>query len=115
MKFIVKTNVVVSDFLIVDARDARDAERVAGELLDLRLDLLPVTADATVRQSLEVLGPADADARSMTYTCLHCGESAAKDLWGPGRITCPHCKKIAPSAAQQNAADADDSRFPGRS
>jgi hypothetical protein len=37
--------------------------------------------------------------RSTSYVCEHCKVSSLKDLWGPGRITCPKCGKMA------NAAD----------
>jgi Zn finger protein HypA/HybF involved in hydrogenase expression len=39
-----------------------------------------------------------------TYTCVHCGAASPKDEWGPGRITCPKCKKVAPSAAESERA-----------
>lgn len=38
------------------------------------------------------------DAQSTGYTCSHCGVSSPKDAWGPGRITCPRCRKMAPAA-----------------
>jgi uncharacterized paraquat-inducible protein A len=37
--------------------------------------------------------------RSTAYVCEHCQVSSSKVLWGPGRITCPRCGKMA------NAAD----------
>ena len=39
------------------------------------------------------------NSRSTAYICEHCDVSSLKDLWGPGRITCPKCGKMA------NAAD----------
>ena len=39
-----------------------------------------------------------------TYTCTHCGVASPKDEWGPGRITCPACKKVAPTAAESAGA-----------
>jgi hypothetical protein len=39
------------------------------------------------------------NARPTAYVCEHCGVSSLKELWGPGRITCPRCLRMA------NAAD----------
>ena len=36
--------------------------------------------------------------RSRAYVCSHCGVSSSKDLWGPGRITCPKCGWMADAA-----------------
>lgn len=33
------------------------------------------------------------DARLSTYTCMFCKHQNAKEAWGPGRITCPSCKR----------------------
>ena len=44
---------------------------------------------------------AEAAARAVGhYLCLHCGQTAPKDDWGPGRVTCPGCRKFAPSAEE---------------
>lgn len=32
------------------------------------------------------------------YVCEFCMVSSLKELWGAGRITCPHCGKMAKSA-----------------
>jgi hypothetical protein len=37
--------------------------------------------------------------RATAYVCEHCLVSSEKHLWGPGRITCPRCRRMA------NAAD----------
>jgi hypothetical protein len=37
--------------------------------------------------------------RPNAYECEHCEVSSPKELWGPGRITCPSCGRMA------NAAD----------
>lgn len=44
--------------------------------------------------------------RSTMYTCEFCGAGSSKELWGPGRITCPLCKKVA------RAADGTDRNLP---
>lgn len=36
--------------------------------------------------------------RATAYVCEHCLVSSLKDLWGPGRITCPACGKMADAA-----------------
>lgn len=40
-----------------------------------------------------------------TYTCEHCEVASPKDAWGPGRITCPKCKKRALSASERAAKE----------
>lgn len=40
----------------------------------------------------------DVSGRPTTYMCEFCGAASLKDAWGPGRITCPICKKIARAA-----------------
>ena len=35
-----------------------------------------------------------------TYTCEHCGIASPKQLWGPGHVTCPKCRKVAQPAAE---------------
>lgn len=39
------------------------------------------------------------NSRPTAYVCEHCKVSSSKELWGPGRITCPRCGRMA------NAAD----------
>lgn len=34
-----------------------------------------------------------------TYACFWCGHSSYKTEWGPGRVRCPWCLRLAPSAA----------------
>lgn len=41
-----------------------------------------------------------ADPLPTTYICYWCGIAEVKTLWGVGRITCPHCKRIAPSPSE---------------
>jgi uncharacterized paraquat-inducible protein A len=36
--------------------------------------------------------------QASAYVCEHCLASSQKDLWGPGRITCPRCGKMAKTA-----------------
>lgn len=36
--------------------------------------------------------------RPTGYVCGHCLASSPKELWGPGRITCPRCGKMADAA-----------------
>jgi len=44
---------------------------------------------------------AEGDARISTYTCLRCGVESLKADWGPGRVRCPACRLLAPSAEEQ--------------
>jgi hypothetical protein len=37
-------------------------------------------------------------ARASAYVCGHCRVSSPKELWGPGRITCPKCGRMADAA-----------------
>lgn len=39
-------------------------------------------------------------ARLSTYRCSFCGLDAIKEDWGPGRVRCPACRKVAPSASE---------------
>lgn len=41
---------------------------------------------------------------AVVYRCDWCGHGAFKDAWGPGRITCPHCGRVARSPAETAAA-----------
>lgn len=36
------------------------------------------------------------------YRCHWCNVLALKEYWGPGRITCPSCKRTAMSAAEHH-------------
>ena len=45
--------------------------------------------------------------RDPNYTCDWCGRSSLKGTWGPGRITCPWCRRQAPSAALFNQVARD--------
>lgn len=40
----------------------------------------------------------DAGERATAYVCGHCHVSSLKELWGPGRITCPKCGLMADAA-----------------
>jgi hypothetical protein len=44
------------------------------------------------------------DARLGTYTCWACLAQTEKHLWGPGRVTCPACNRMALSAAEYAAS-----------
>jgi len=45
--------------------------------------------------TLEMVNETDADARLSTYECQFCGEIDLKENWGPGRVRCPRCQKLA--------------------
>jgi hypothetical protein len=44
------------------------------------------------------------------YQCQFCKRWAMKEDWGPGRITCPHCKKIQLSPAEIEENDKSKTR-----
>lgn len=43
------------------------------------------------------------------YTCEHCGDTTPKQLWGPGWITCPSCKKPARTVAERRSDSLSES------
>lgn len=71
------------------------------------------TRDETDRQTLkhhaeDMIGAGQKILRELAtepaYTCEHCGVASPKPAWGPGRVTCPQCKKVASSAAESERA-----------
>ncbi len=80
--------------IIVEAENAPEARIVVSE--DPETDTQQEALDAKITQALP-------EARAETYICHWCKAPSLKKLWGPGRITCPRCKKVAPSAAEFHA------------
>jgi hypothetical protein len=50
------------------------------------------------------------DPNPNTYRCYWCGAAELKHKWGPGMITCPHCKRIAPSPSETMAIEAEEDK-----
>lgn len=54
---------------------------------------------ASTRESvIERWRDESAGERATAYVCGHCKISSLKELWGPGRITCPRCGRMADAA-----------------
>lgn len=61
------------------------------------LDALPEPLFASVPEGIQTIK----DRFSSTYICDHCGNETAKNLWGPGWMTCPVCNKMARTQAEK--------------
>lgn len=73
---------------LVWGRNERRLDRIvaSGKILSANHD-----QHATVSQK---------DGRGSTFKCSSCKQQALKEDWGAGRITCPNCGAVAPSAGE---------------
>lgn len=96
MKYRVRVQLPLAVDVVVDAETPADAEDVAraavtyakfATLMEfLYDDPHPVAWDTSAV-------PVPDDARLSTYTCPHCNTASLKGEFGPGRLTCPRCKR----------------------
>lgn len=99
MRYEVAVVLKKTDVVVVEAGSEAEAVTLAVEVAELRNPGLSyATYDGPTR--------AADDARLATYKCFHCGRQAAKEAWGPGRITCPHCGTQALTAEEALAEEA---------
>lgn len=95
--------VVGKSEIVVEAKDRVDAGSVAEMVLAAarpgRLEIHSNEIEVDLEDVRLPDGP-DPQARCSTYICTFCGAQRLKADWGPGRVTCPACHRVAPSAVE---------------
>jgi hypothetical protein len=101
-KYVVYLAKIRREAIVVEAESEFDAIKI-GRRVSKSRDPYPCydVEDADEPGARPVI---DEDARLETYTCIFCGHQDAKEAWGPGRTTCPSCKKRAPTASEASEA-----------
>lgn len=97
--------------LVVLARGTADACKIAMDAWKRRprmwsMSMSMKVANATVGFPTE--SASGDDARLSVYECDHCGRQSIKEDWGVGRVVCPACGKVAPSASERVAIVASE-------
>lgn len=83
-KFIVHFHTLVPRFLVVEASSQEEAARLTQKIAPRPFGA--TFENVIANEALEL-------ARLSTYSCMFCGHQDLKEAWGPGRITCPTCKR----------------------
>jgi hypothetical protein len=90
--------------IVVEAPDRLAAARVVDAAKFTTLDDPPMGVPHFVVEGTPVVVVGE-DVRVGTYTCTRCGEPSMKELWGPGRIFCPRCKRMERPGHEQRALE----------
>jgi hypothetical protein len=102
MKYVVVARSVLAERFVVEADTGRQAGLVVHREMEERAARAPVDpAVLMVFVECHSISPSVSDDdRPSTWRCMRCGEVSMKETWGPGRVRCPSCKEIQPSAGE---------------
>lgn len=92
-RYAVDVTMTRNDVVVVDAENEGAAMVVGIRVAERRNSGMTFNGCGLPR-------PVADDARLSTYTCVRCGHQDAKEAWGPGRVTCPACGRLAPNASE---------------